>query len=116
VAPVNTSSDLFGGNSDGGMRLSEWLEVMCKGCVSNHGRGEPGMAGLGCDLVSRAIGDPYDAGMPEWSTDASPWPQRFAELGDGPWPTCLAYRPRKKRSDAGQRRGQHVPDDQDALF
>jgi hypothetical protein len=27
-----TPVDLFGGNSERGMRLSEWLDVMCLGC------------------------------------------------------------------------------------
>ncbi len=27
-----TASSLFGSNSDGGMRMWDWLEVMCKGC------------------------------------------------------------------------------------
>jgi hypothetical protein len=105
--PENTPVDLFGGNSDGGMRMSEWLDVMCLGC--RHERAKDRQAGIGggcgCELVSRAICDPYTAEMPEWSADASPRPERLAELGDGPWPVCLGWEPRTKRSDAGKRRG-----------
>jgi hypothetical protein len=32
VDVVSTAADIFGGNSDGGVRLTEWLDEMCKGC------------------------------------------------------------------------------------
>ena len=108
--PENTAVDLFGGNSDGGMRMSEWLEVMCLGCrhesVKYRTQGAGG--GFGCELPERAICHPYTAEMPEWSVDASPRPERLAKLGDGPWPVCLNWEPRTKRSDAGVRRGPRV--------
>lgn len=104
-----TPVDLFGGNSEGGMRLMEWLDVMCLGCrhetVKDRKEGIGG--GSGCDLVSRAICDPYTAEMPEWSPDAMR-PERFSELEDGPWPVCMSYEARTKRSDAGKRRGPRV--------
>lgn len=115
-----TAAGLFGSNSDGGMRLSEWLDVMCAGCKHESARhrkeGEGG--GWGCALVSRAISDPHDADMPEWSPDATPYPPHCAEaFGDGnPWPVCLSYEPRKTRSDAGVRRGPQVPAGQGALL
>jgi hypothetical protein len=99
--------DLFGSNSEGGMRLAEWLDVMCLGCrhesVKDRKDGIGG--GSGCELVSRALCDPYTASMPEWSIDATPRPERLQELGEGPWPVCMAHKARKKRSDAGVRRG-----------
>jgi hypothetical protein len=108
--PENTAVDLFGGNSEGGMRMSMWLEAMCLGCrrESVKARKEGDGGGFGCDLPVRAICDPYTAEMPEWSADASPKPERLAELGDGPWPVCVAYEARTKRSDAGKRRGPRV--------
>ncbi len=108
--PENTPVDLFGGNSDGGMRMLEWLDVMCLGCrhesVKERNAGNGG--GYGCHLPTRAVCDPYKTEMPEWSADASPKPERLAELGDGPWPVCLAWEPRTKRCDAGKRRGPKV--------
>ena len=108
--PENTAVDLFGGNSDGGMRMTEWLEVMCLGCrhESVRARKEGCGGGIGCELPSRAICDPYTAEMPEWSPDASPRPERLAGLPEGPWPVCLSWEPRAKRSDAGKRRGPKV--------
>jgi hypothetical protein len=101
---VSTPSGLFGGNSEGGMRMEEWLAVMCRGCVKDRGRAASGgMGGFSCGLPAAAYADP-NAELPEWSADASPKPARLAELGDGPWPACMAYVPRKKRSDAGTRR------------
>jgi hypothetical protein len=115
ASPVN----LFGSNSDGGVRLSEWLDTMCKGCrhESARERREGNGGGYGCDLVSRAICDPYEAGMPEWSPDAT-YPAHCAEefSDGGPWPVCLSYEPRTKRRDAGRRRGPRVPAGQEALL
>lgn len=107
---MNTPAGLFGSTSEGGMRLEEWLGVMCAGCkherVKDRKEGIGG--GSGCDLVSRAICDPYTAEMPEWSPDAT-WPERFTELEAGnPWPVCIAWEARAKRSDAGMRRGPKV--------
>lgn len=105
--PQNTPVDLFGGNSDGGDRLWMWLDVMCLGCrhESVKLRKSVGSGGNRCGIADRAVLDPYSAAMPEWSVDASPKPERLLELGDGPWPACMAYEPRRKRSDAGKRRG-----------
>jgi hypothetical protein len=115
-----SAADLFGGNSDGGVRLSEWLDAMCAGCrhESARDRKEGNGGGYGCPLVSRAIADPYDADMPEWSPDATPYPPHCAgEFSDGnPWPVCLAWEPRTRRSDAGVRRGPRVPEGQEALL
>jgi len=111
--PENTVVDLFGGNSEGGMRMEEWLRVMCRGCVKDRGReASGGMGGFSCTLPASAYADPY-AAIPEWSPDASPRPERLAELGSGPWPVCMGYEARKKRSDAGTRR---APKDMDPLF
>ena len=106
VAEVLTAAGIFGGNSDGGMRMTEWLDVMCRGCkherVSDRKAGIGG--GCGCEPVTRAICDPYTAPMPEWTRDAE-WPERFAELDQpNPWPVCTGWEPRKKRSDAGRPR------------
>jgi hypothetical protein len=106
---VSTSAALFGSSSDGGMALSEWLDVMCLGCKHESVKDREGIGGgCGCELVSRAICDPYTADMPEWAEDASPVPERFGELGRGPWPVCMSYEPRKTRSDKGVRRGPKV--------
>jgi hypothetical protein len=106
----NTAVDLFGGNSEGGMAMWAWLDVMCAGCRHESARqrraGNGG--GYGCELVTRAVCDPGEAPMPEWSPDAAPKPERLAELGPGPWPVCLAHEPRTKRSDAGKRRGPRI--------
>jgi hypothetical protein len=113
--PENTVTGLFGGNSEGYCRMEEWLAVMCLGCrherVSDRAAGIGG--GSGCELVSRAVADPYGAEMPEWSRDAAPKPGRLAELGPGPWPACMSHEARKKRSDAGSRR---APKDMEPLF
>jgi hypothetical protein len=109
AGPQNTPVDLFGGNSDGGMRMTQWLDVMCLGCRHERaGQRKAFGGGTGCDLVCRAISDPYTAAMPEWLVDAAPRPERLAELGDGPWPVCTGFEPRKKRADAGRRRGPRV--------
>ena len=105
---MSTSAALFGGNSDGGMALSEWLDVMCLGCRHERAKDRPGIGGgSGCELVSRAICDPYTADMPEWAVDASPVPERVAALGEG-WPVCMSYEPRTARCDKGKRRGPRV--------
>jgi hypothetical protein len=55
--------------------------------------------------VSRAICDPYKNDIPEW-TVLDPTPKPLADaLGPGAWPVCGSYERRKKRSDAGKRRG-----------
>jgi hypothetical protein len=108
-----TAVDLFGGNSDGTVRMEEWLRAMCQGCVKDRGRSKTDLGGMSCELPTRAYIGPYDADMPEWSEDATPKPERFAELGAGPWPVCMAYQPRKRRSDAGTSR---APAGMDALF
>jgi hypothetical protein len=108
MSEMSPATALFGGNnSEGGMRMWAWLDVMCLGCrhESVKWRRESGGGGYGCELVTRAIGDPDDAELPEWSADAAPKPERLAELGPGPWPACLAYEPRTRRADAGVRRG-----------
>jgi hypothetical protein len=106
TGPQNTPVDLFGGNSDGGMRMTQWLDVMCLGCRHERVKDRKDIGGgSGCDLVCRAISDPYTAPMPEWLVDAAPRPERLAELGEGPWPVCISHEPRKKRADAGRRRG-----------
>ena len=90
------------------MALSEWLDVMCLGCRHERAVDRPGIGGgSGCELVSRAICDPYTADIQEWTADASPVPERVAALGDG-WPVCMAYDKRKPRSDKGRRRGPKV--------
>ena len=107
--PVSTAAALFGSNSDGGVAMSEWLDVMCLGCKHERAKDRPGIGGgSGCDLVSRAICDPYTADMPEWAVDASPVPERFAGLPGEPWPACMAYEPRTARCDKGKRRGPRV--------
>jgi hypothetical protein len=112
--PGNTPADLFGSTSDGMVRMAEWLDVMCVGCRRERAKDRKGIGGgSGCELVSRAIFDPYNAPMPEWDVGASPRPERLAELGDGPWPACTAHEQRKKRSDAGTRR---APRGMDPLF
>jgi hypothetical protein len=111
-----TAEEIFGPNSDGGVRMSEWFDVMCVGC--KNGRYEEGIGyGVGCEVGARAAIEPYTADMPEWSLDAM-WPERFREaFADGdPWPVCMAYEPRKRRWDAGLRRGPRLPDNQPDLF
>ena len=99
---MTAPSDLFGGNSDGSASMETWLGIMCKGCVKDRGTGG-GMGGMSCELPGRAYCDPYKD-IPEWSPDATPVPQRLAdEYAQAP-AVCLAYVPRKKRSDAGVRR------------
>jgi hypothetical protein len=113
-----TTADLFGAsNSDDALRLESWLSVMCRGCVKDRGRAQSGsdMGGMGCRLPADAYADP-DADIPDWSADAAPRPERLNELSPGPWPVCLAWRPRKTRSDAGIRRGPQVPAGQGALL
>jgi hypothetical protein len=114
---IPVPADLFGPGSDGGMRMSEWLDVMCLGCKreSARDRREGTGGGSGCELVSRAICGPYKAPMPEWPVDAA-CPERLDVLGDGPWPVCMAYEPRAVRSDKGLRRGPRVPAAQGSLF
>src|SRR6185437_544103 len=104
---MSTAAGLFGSNSDGGVALSEWLDAMCLGCRHESVKDRKGGigGGSGCELVSRAICDPYTADIPEWTVDASPKPERVADLGDEPWPVCMAYEPRTTRSDKGLRRG-----------
>ena len=104
--PENTPVDLFGGNSEGYSRMGDWLRVMCLGCKreSARMRNESDTGGGLCEIADRAALDGYAAEMPEWSADASPKPGRLAELGDGPWPVCMSYEARKRRSDAGSRR------------
>lgn len=105
---MSTAADLFGGNSDGGVAMCEWLDAMCRGCRHERAADRQFIGGgSGCGLVSRAICDPYTADMPEWAADASPVPERVAELGDG-WPVCMSYEPRTTRSDKGKRRGPRV--------
>jgi hypothetical protein len=108
-----SATDLFGGNSDGSMRMEAWLDLMCRGCVKDRGRAGSDIGGMSCELPGRAYSDPYEADMPEWSPDASPRPERLAELGPGPWPVCMSYQARKRRSDAGRTR---QPVSQAALF
>lgn len=94
---------MFGGNSDGTVRLEEWLDVMCRGCKNDRGRGPSGgMGGMSCPLPGNAYADP-DADIPEWSETAER-PARLTELGPGPWPVCTSHQPRKRRSDAGKSR------------
>ncbi len=109
-----TATGLFGGNSDGYSRMEGWLKVMCRGCLKDRGRGPSGgMGGMSCPIPLRAGDGQGSAEMPEWSLDA-PKPDRLAaELGDGPWPVCTAYQPRKTRSDKGRRRAAR---DMDTLF
>lgn len=104
--PENTPVDLFGGNSEGYLRMEDWLRVMCKGCRHESAglREGTGQGGILCEVADRAVSDPYAAEMPEWSADAAPRPERLAELGGGPWPVCMSYEARKRRSDAGSRR------------
>jgi hypothetical protein len=105
---VTAPYDLFGGNSDGGVNMEIWLEVMCQGCVKDRGRGPSGgMGGMSCELPARAYCDP-DKDIAEWSPDASPLPERLAEEYGMHAPVCLAFTPRRKRSDAGVRRGHPV--------
>lgn len=113
----NTPVDLFGGNSDGGMRMWEWLEVMCKGCKheSVKAREDGTGPGVGCRIADGACFDPYKFEVPEWSPDAVR-PERLAELGDNPWPVCMAYEPRAERSDKGLRRGPRPAEGQGELF
>lgn len=113
--PQNTPVDLFGGNSDGYSRMEGWLRVMCLGCKreSVRMRNEAQIGGGLCEVAGRAALDGYKAEMPEWSTDATPKPARLAGLGDGPWPVCMAWEARKRRSDAGSRR---APKGMEPLF
>ena len=107
---MSTAADLFGSNSDGGVALSEWLDVMCLGCRHESVKDRKDGIGGGsrCELVSRAICDPYTADIPEWAADASPVPERFADLDGAPWPVCMSWEPRTTRSDRGVRRGPKV--------
>lgn len=100
-----TLVDLFGNGTDGYARAEGWLGVMCVGCTRDYGRNRTGLGGMSCTLTTRALLNPYEADMPEWSPDATPVPPRFSELGSGRWPVCMEYTPRKTRSDAGMRRG-----------
>lgn len=71
---MTVPTEFFGGNSDGAMRMEDWIAEMCKGC--RHGRtedwggGEP-VRGMGCELPARAYARPYDD-IEEWSVDADP--------------------------------------------
>lgn len=115
---MSTSVELFGTNSEGGMALNEWLDAMCLGCKhesARQRRENGGAGGIGCDLVARAICEPYTDDIEEWTGDAAPLPERVAELGRGPWPVCMAWEPRKTRADKGVRRGPKVSG-MDALF
>jgi hypothetical protein len=113
---VTAPAVLFGAsNSEGSMRMEEWLQVMCRGCVKDRGRGPSGgMGGIACPLPAGAYADPH-ADVAEWSPDAAPVPERVvAELDRWPWyPVCMSYSPRKRRSDAGRPR---VADGQGALL
>lgn len=101
---MGTPSGLFGGNSDGALRMEEWLKAMCRGCTKDRGRRpNGGMGGFSCGLPAGAYANP-EADIPEWSADASPVPERLAAMPGGPWPVCIAYTPRKTRSDAGKPR------------
>ena len=119
-----TAAGIFGGNSDGGVRLYEWLEVMCRGCthesVKRRNDGDGG--GAGCGIADRACGDPYGAPVPEWAErgDGEPLPPHTAG-DDGldprdPWPVCTSWEPRKTRADKGLRRGPQALAGQEALF
>lgn len=110
-----SASGLFGGNSDGSSAMEAWLSVMCQGCTKDRGRSATSLGGMSCPLPGRAYGDPH-ADIPEWSPDASPVPERVAEELGIAAPVCMAYTPRKKRSDAGRRRGPAVPAGQEALL
>jgi hypothetical protein len=99
---------LFGGGVEGSVEMGIWLEVMCLGCVKDRGRGPSGgMGGMSCELPCKALTDPH-ADIPEWSADASPVPERLDEAYARPPAVCMAYVPRKKRSDAGARRPRPV--------
>lgn len=68
---MTVPTEFFGGNSDGAMRMEDWLHEMCKGC--RHGRtedwgGGARVRGIGCELPARAYTDPYDD-LPEWEVD-----------------------------------------------
>ena len=97
---MSSPSSLFGGNSDGSARMEEWLRVMCRGCVSDRGRGPAGgQGGMSCTLPADAYTDPH-ASIPEWSPDGAPVPERVTAAGFTV--TSMAYQPRKRRSDAGK--------------
>jgi hypothetical protein len=114
---ASTPVDLFGSNSDGGIRMSEWLDVMCKGCKHESVQDRKHIGGgCGCELVSRAICDPNKAQMPEWMV-LDPVPEGLTDaLGKGPWPVCGAYEKRTTRSDKGLRRGPRKHEGQALLF
>lgn len=101
------SLSYFGWNSEAGIRLEDWLRVMCRGCARDNGREESGsdMGGMSCDLPAAAYCEPYTP-VEDWSADASPRPDRLAELGDGPWPVCMAW----------QRAPVPAPEGMDPLF
>jgi hypothetical protein len=97
---MSSPSSLFGGNSDGSARMEDWLRVMCRGCARDRGRGPAGgQGGMSCDLPVDAYISPY-ADIPEWSPDGAPVPERVTAAGFTV--TCIAYQPRKRRSDAGK--------------
>lgn len=84
-------TEFFGGNSDGGMRMEEWLHQMCKGC--RHGRTEDMgdgtvMRGMGCILPANAYAQPYDD-LPEWKVEVDD------EFGE-PFLTCTAKQVRTR--------------------
>lgn len=71
---MTVPANFFGGNSDGAMRMEDWLAEMCKGC--RHGRsedwgGDEPMRGMGCDLPAQAYAEPH-SDLTEWSRDADP--------------------------------------------
>jgi len=98
-----TAAQIFGSTSDGGWRLSEFCEVMCRGCVheSPKRRAAGDGGGAGCEIADRAYGDPYGAPMPEWSLDGV-WLPHMTDGDDAfnprdPWPVCMAYERRPPR-------------------
>lgn len=59
-------TEFFGGNSDGALRMENWLDEMCRGCRRGHV--EAGLRGMGCVLPANAYAAPYDD-IPEWEQD-----------------------------------------------
>lgn len=87
----------FGGNSDGGAAMEEWLREHCPGCrhSSRKGEREDQQGGLGCQIPTDAYLNPY-ADIEQWSPDAG---NEAGEL------TCMAREERPPSPLKGIRRG-----------
>lgn len=98
----------FGGNSDGGMAMEEWLYDYCQGCrfESVKERRERRQGGMGCPLPGQAYAFPYDD-LESWSADA----------GDGVTDlVCMKRETRPLSPLKGKKTGKRIAASQQAMF